>query len=382
MPVKLHWFLPTSGDGRTLLGAMRTVARHHLVPEDGPEVRPASIEYLGQVARSAEQAGFSAALTPTGTWCDDAWITTAALTGVTQRLKFLVAFRPGLQSPTLAAQMAATFQRVSHGRLALNVVIGGDDAEQQRFGDYLAKDDRYARADEWLTAVRGAWTGEPYSLDGDFVKVTDAIVINPPAWPEVYLGGASAAALRVAARHADVFLTWGEPPEQVAAQLAKVKALADEEGRELRNGIRLHVIARPESADAWRAAEALLDGASDEVIGAVQSVIGNAVSEGQRRQVALHGGQRDKLEIYPNLWAGLGLLRPGAGVALVGSYAEVADRIQEFHELGLDEFILSSYPHLEELYHVSEGVFPILRSRGLLHPDNDVLVRDGAAVTA
>jgi len=139
-------------------------------------------------------------------------------------------------------------------------------------------------------------------------------------------------------------------------------------------------VARAESADAWRAAEALLDGASQEIVDGMQALLGAAVSEGQRRQAALHGGRRDKLEIYPNMWAGLGLLRAGAGVALVGSYEEVADRIQELHELGLEEFILSGYPHLEELYHVAEGVFPLLRSRGLLHPVNDRV--SGEAVPA
>ncbi len=375
MAVKLHWFLPTSGDGRSLLGAMRVVLRHHRLPDDHPGDRPASIDYLAQVAQAAEQAGFDAVLTPTGTWCDDAWLTTAALSQVTERLRFLVAFRPGLQSPTLAAQAAATFQRISGNRLALNLVAGADDSEQRRFGDYLGKDDRYARAEEFMTVVNGAWSGEPFDFAGEHVKVDGSIVINPPARPDVYLGGASAPALQLAARHADVFLTWGEPPSAVAELNAKVRALAEDAGRELRFGIRLHIIARAESADAWRAAERLLDGADQALIDGMQSVINNAVSEGQRRQAALHGGRRDELEFYPNMWAGLGLLRPGAGVALVGSYEEVADRIEEFHSLGVEEFIFSSYPHLEEIYEVSEGVMPELRRRGLLHPVNDVTLR-------
>ncbi len=376
MAVKLHWFLPTSGDGRTLLGAMRVVLRHHPVAEDGPGDRPASLHYLRQVAQAAERAGFDAVLTPTGTWCDDAWLTTAALIGSTERLRFLVAFRPGLQSPTLAAQAAATFQRISGGRLALNLVAGADDAEQRRFGDFLSKDERYARAEEFMTVVEGAWSGEPFSFEGEHVTVDGAIVINPPPRPEVYLGGASAPALQLAARHADVFLTWGEPPAAVAEQNARVRALAEAAGRELRYGIRLHIIARAESADAWRAAERLLDGADQSIIDMVQSLITGVQSEGQRRQRELHGGNRESLEFYPNMWAGLGLLRPGAGVALVGSYEEVADRIEEFHELGVEEFIFSSYPHLEEIFHVSEGVMPELRRRGLLHPVNDVLLRD------
>jgi alkanesulfonate monooxygenase len=366
MSVKVHWFLPTSGDSTTLLGAARVVARTERQPGDAPGDRPPSIEYLGMVARAAEQLGFEAVLTPTGTWCEDAWLVTAALTQVTTRLKFLVAFRPGMQSPTLAAQAAAAYQRLSGGRLLLNTVIGGDDAEQRRFGDYLDKDARYARADEWLDVVRGAWTGEPFSFDGEHVKVTDSIVLNPPAWPDIYLGGASPAALRVAAKQADVYLTWGEPPAQVAEQIARVRALAEQEGRSIRFGIRLHVITRREAADAWAAAEGLLEGADDEIIATFQTIMSNAVSEGQRRQQALHGGNRDELVVSPNLWAGLGLLRPGSGTALVGSYEEVADRIAEYHDLGIEEFIFSGYPHLEEAYQVGEGLLPVLRDRGLL----------------
>src|SRR6201987_6202415 len=120
MSLRFHWFLPTNGDGRDIVGG-----GHGVATGAAGAIRPPSVRYLGQIARSAEQLGFEAALTPTGSWCEDAWITTAALTQVTKRLKFLVAFRPGLISPTLAAQMASSFQRVSGGRLLLNVVVGG-----------------------------------------------------------------------------------------------------------------------------------------------------------------------------------------------------------------------------------------------------------------
>src|SRR3978361_2139786 len=115
MTAVLHWFLPTAG------------ARRPVVPfgMDGHH-RPASLDYLSQIARAAERLGFEGVLTPTGTWCEDAWLVTAALINETQRLKFLVAFRPGSLSPTLAAQKAATFQRLSGGRLLLNIVTGGD----------------------------------------------------------------------------------------------------------------------------------------------------------------------------------------------------------------------------------------------------------------
>src|SRR3954449_11013662 len=211
MSLHLHWFLPTSGDARTVLGALGDAGAHHR-RADGAGERPADIEYLGQIARAAEQLGFEAVLTPTGSWCEDAWIATAALTQVTTRLKFLVAFRPGLISPTLAAQMAATYQRVSGGRLLLNVVTGGDNSEQERFGDFLDKADRYRRTGEFLSVVRGAWGDDGFDLDGEYIQVRDAKVPYAPQPPGIYFGGSSPEALVVAAEHADVYLTWGEPP--------------------------------------------------------------------------------------------------------------------------------------------------------------------------
>jgi alkanesulfonate monooxygenase len=186
----------------------------------------------------------------------------------------------------------------------------------------------------------------------------------------VYFGGSSPIAGEVAARHADVYLTWGEPPAQVAEKIDWVRALAAREGRTLRFGIRLHVITRDTSEQAWAEANRLLSGFDAETVASVQAGLARSESEGQRRMLALHGGgSRDGLEIHPNLWAGIGLVRGGAGTALVGSHDEVAERIQEYAALGIDEFVLSGYPHLEEAYWFGEGVLPRLRTRGLWqHP--------------
>ncbi|MGO9955107.1 MAG: LLM class flavin-dependent oxidoreductase [Solirubrobacteraceae bacterium] len=365
MPIVLHWFLPTNGDSRTDLSLGNAVgAAGSRVTDNGAERAP-DIGYIGQIARSAEQLGFEAALTPTSSWCEEAWVITAGLTQVTKRFKFLVAFRPGLQSPLLAAQMAATYQRISGGRLLLNLVVGGDDVEQRRFGDALDKRARYRRASEFLHVLRSLWTGEAVTFHGDHLFVEDARLPATPAWPEVYLGGSSDDAVELAAQ-ADVYLTWGEPPEQVSEKLARVSRRADELGRRVRFGIRLHVIARDSSEEAWDQADRLLDSLDPEAIARAQAIQAASQSEGQRRMQALHGGRTDRLEVSPNLWAGVGLVRGGAGTALVGSHEEVADRIAEYHDLGIDEFILSGYPHLEEAYQVGEGVMPVLRRRGLL----------------
>jgi alkanesulfonate monooxygenase len=366
MPVILHWFLPTNGDSRTDLSLGNAVGAAGSRVVNGSTERSPDIGYIGQIARSAEQLGFTAALTPTSSWCDDAWVMTAGLTQVTERFKYLVAFRPGLMSPTLATHMAATYQRISGGRLLLNVVTGGDDVEQQRFGDHLNKQQRYQRCAEFLHIVRELWTGEKVSFQGEYYDVRDAQLVPDPVWPDLYFGGSSPDAIDVAARYADVYLTWGEPPAAVAEKLDSVRERAKAAGRELRFGIRLHVIARESAAEAWSQAQRLLDGLDPAAIERAQAIQRSSQSEGQRRMVALHDGRTDSLEVSPNLWAGVGLVRGGAGTALVGSHVEVADRIAEYHALGIDEFILSGYPHLEEAYQVGEGVMPELRRRGLL----------------
>jgi alkanesulfonate monooxygenase len=370
-PIDVHWFLPTAGDGRS-------VVDFH--PEPGNVARsqshrPARIAYLEQIARAADSLGFAGVLTPTGTRCEDAWVVSAALSQVTERLRFLVAFRPGFVLPTLAAQMAATLQRVSGGRALINIVTGGDPAEQRSYGDFESHDERYARTDEFLTVFRRAWAEAKYSYEGAYYHIERGGLHDPLAEasamddaeaterPLIYFGGASPPAEQVAAKHVDVYLLWGEPPEWVAERVAKMTALAAEHGRTLRFGIRMHAIARETEAAAWGEAERLLGSMTPEMIEKAQKGFSRTESVGQQRMLALNNGKLDMeaLTVAPNLWAGIGLVRGGAGTALVGSYQQVADRIREYAALGLDTFILSGYPHLEEAYTVGEGVLPLLR---------------------
>lgn len=363
MTAKFFWFLPTNGDSRSIVGASHASA-HHTVPEG---YRAPSRRYLAEVARAADRLGYEGVLTPTGTWCEDAWLTAAALLAETERLKFLVAFRPGLTPPTLAAQQTATLQRFSEGRVLLNVVSGGDDSEQRRFGDWVGHDERYARTREFLQIVTSIWTQESVDFTGDYYKIADGRVSEPPdPLPQIYFGGSSAAALPIAAEFVDVYLTWGEPPQAAAAKIEQVRALAQARGRSVRFGIRLHTITRDTSAAAWAVADELVSQLTPDQITKATELHTKSESEGQRRMTALHGGRVDRLEIYPNLWAGVGLVRGGAGTALVGSHEEVANLIWEYHSLGFDEFILSGYPHLEEAYWFAEGVLPLLRAKGVL----------------
>ncbi|WP_072814707.1 LLM class flavin-dependent oxidoreductase [Rhodococcus zopfii] len=369
MPLAFHWFLPTYGDSRSIVGG------GHGTPAGAARGdRRASIGYLASIARAAEEFGFTGALTPTGAWCEDAFLTTAMVARESERIAFLVAFRPGLISPTLAAQMAATFSLHAPGRILLNVVTGGEAHEQRAYGDHLGKDDRYARADEFLSIVRRLWAGETVTHRGRHLDVDEAALATlPNPVPPLYFGGSSPAAGPVAAEHSDVYLTWGEPPAAVAQKIAWIRDLAAARGRTVRFGIRLHVISRDTAEEAWAQADNLVTALGPEAVATAQAGLARSESEGQRRMLALHeahrrsGDWRDarNLEVTPNLWTGIGLVRGGAGTALVGSHSEVADRIAEYAALGIEEFVLSGYPHLEELYWFGEGVLPILRERAL-----------------
>ncbi len=359
--LKVHWFLPTGGDARDVL------------PDAGdPHRRAPTLPYLAQIATVCDALGFDGMLTPCGTGCEDAWLATAPLIPLTRRVKFLVAFRPALLSPTLAAQMASTYQRLSGGRLLVNIVTGAEPAELARFGVWEDKETRYERTGEFVRIMRGAWSSESFAFHGKHYNVDGATTRVPPEpVPRIYFGGASEAAERIAAEHVDVYLAWGEPPAMVSERVARMRVLADAAGRTLEFGVRFHVIARPTTDEAWAAAHALHARMSDDAIAAAQADFATTQSVGQQRMASLHGGGEDGLVVYPNVWAGIGLVRGGVGTALVGSYEEVADRIAEYHAFGFDEFIFSGYPHLEEAYWFGEGVMPVLRARGLLPPLDD-----------
>ncbi|MEH2271909.1 MAG: FMNH2-dependent alkanesulfonate monooxygenase [Nostoc sp.] len=347
--MQLLWFIPTHGDGRYLATATGG--------------RAVSFPYLRQIAQAVDDLGYTGALLPTGRSCEDAWIVASTLVSLTRQMRFLVAIRPGLVSPGVAARMAATFDRLSGGRLLINVVTGGDPVELAGDGLHLDHDQRYELTDEFLTVWRAIASGEQANLQGDYLNIQDGKLLFPPVqkpYPPLWFGGSSPIAQNIAAKHIDVYLTWGEPPAQVAEKIASVRRLAEEEGRTLRFGIRLHVIVRETESEAWDAANQLIKYVDDEAIAKAQKAYARMDSVGQQRMTQLHHGNREALEISPNLWAGVGLVRGGAGTALVGDPQTVAARMLEYADLGVESFILSGYPHLEEAYRVAELLFPHL----------------------
>ena len=346
---EIFWFLPTSGDTRYLgtsdFGRAPTNA------------------YMRQIAVTAEHLGYDGLLIPTGSSCLDPWVTAASLAPITQRIKLLVALRTSLGAPVSTARQAATLDQALGGRLLLNVVPGGDAAELAADGIFLDHDARYAHAAEFLTIWRRLLSGETVDFEGEHFKVEQAHNYFPPVqkpYPPLYFGGSSNAAHELVASQLDAYLTWGEPPHAVAEKFADVRARAARHGRQVKLGVRLHVIVRETNEEAWADAERLISKLTDEDIAKSQASFARMDSVGQARMAALHGGRRDKLEVAPNLWAGVGLVRGGAGTALVGDAATVAERLQEYVDLGADTFVLSGYPHLEESIRFAELVFPLL----------------------
>jgi alkanesulfonate monooxygenase len=343
------WFLPTHGDGRYLASSVG--ARH------------VTLGYLKQIAQAADELGYYGVLLPTGKSCEDSWVIASAMAPLTKYLRFLVAVRPGLSEPSMTARMAATLDRLSEGRLLVNVVAGGDPAELRGDGVYLDHAERYEATAEYLTVWRALLRGETVDFVGKHVRCERGKILFPSVQrphPPLYFGGSSDAGQEVAAEHVDVYLTWGEPPGDVADKIAAARSKAARRGRTLSFGIRLHVIVRETAAEAWKAADALISHVDDEAIALAQKAFSGFDSVGQQRMSRLHAGRRDKLEISPNLWAGIGLVRGGAGTALVGDPHQVAARMKEYMALGIDRFILSGYPHLEECYRFAELVFPLL----------------------
>jgi alkanesulfonate monooxygenase len=352
----VFWFLPTHGDSR------------YLGTSQG--ARKVDFNYLQQIAVAADSLGYDGVLLPTGKSCEDAWVVASSLIGSTRSLRFLVAIRPGITSPGLSARMAATFDRLSNGRLLINVVTGGDPGELEGDGLFVDHDERYEITDEFLRIWRGilerSHEGGNVQFEGKHLRSKGGRSLFPPLQkphPPLYFGGSSPAAHALAAEQVDVYLTWGEPPAAVAAKIADMRGRAAAIGRTLRFGIRLHVIVRETNDTAWHAADELISKIDDDTIARAQTAFAKTDSEGQRRMAALHGGKRDNLEVSPNLWAGVGLVRGGAGTALVGDPQTVAARMREYADLGIETFIMSGYPHLEEAYRFAELVFPHLPRR-------------------
>ncbi|MFG1343265.1 LLM class flavin-dependent oxidoreductase [Xanthobacter autotrophicus DSM 431] len=361
MSVDFHWFLPTYGDGRNIVNNLK------VVPGSGSlhaKLRQSDPYYLVQIARAAEGAGFKGVLLPTGFSAEDTFVTAGLVAPHTRTLEYIIAFRAGLTLPAIAAQMTGTLQRATGNRIHLNITSGGSPADQRAYGDFLDHDDRYRRTDDFLSVLHQLWSGAPFTHEGPFYRSEVAQPGSFGAKPVVHFTGSSEIAKDIAARQADVYLMYGEPPPVLAQRVKEMRERAAAYGRTLRFGLFMHVIARETEEAAFAEAQRHLDTMDAESVARVQSNLRAMDSEGQARLFQLHhgrvGGVKD-LIVYPNIWAGVGLIRGGGGTALLGSHAQVAERLEEYVDAGLETIILNGYPALEEAYRVGELILPLVR---------------------
>ena len=353
---RFDWFIPIDGDGFHI-GTLRAE-------------RPPTFEYLRQVVETAEDCGLYSLLIPTrfvnGLFEESAplsetWTTVTALAAVTGRIRFLVAVRPGFVSTGLFAQMAATLDRISGGRLDINVVPGGIARDFERLGETSDHAVRYARAEEFMAACRQLWAApSPVVFRGEHIRLDGAICSPGPVdgGPRFYLGGASSRAIALASRQSDVYLAWVQPRERIAAHVVQSRRSFAEAGRTPVFGLRCHLVVRDTEAEAWEAAEELLSQAADTVRIQREAVYAGTPMVGQRAQTRRVEGHR----IGRHLWNGISTVRVNCGTALVGSPEQVAEEILGYWRLGIDEFILSGFPHVEECRRTASHLLPAVKA--------------------
>jgi alkanesulfonate monooxygenase len=345
-PLEFGWFLPTSGD-TTCYG-------------DRNKFIEPSAALFDRVVLAAEAAGFEYFLVPVAATCWEAWISSAMAVARTRRIKALVAARPGYVSPVQLAKMGATFDQLSGGRLAVNLIAGQSEAEARAEGITFAKEDRYALMDEDVSIMKALWTASgSVDFQGRFHTLKGArISPQPSQLPRFYLGGGSAEAWEISAKHSDIHLFWGDTPERIAQNMSTIRGLAARHGRAetIGFGMRLQILCRETEAEAWDAAHELVRDVSEAQTRFIRTHYASSVANQRVQQLAREHGEL----IGPHLWTGVTRVRPGAGIVVVGNPRQCADTLQQFIDLGCTSFCLSGYLHDEEATRFARWVRPLL----------------------
>ncbi len=317
----------------------------------------ASWSYAKRLAQRSEQIGFGLTLVAELNLNDikgmdapslDAWSTAAALAAVTEKLEIMVAVRPTFHSPALLAKQAANIDRISGGRLSLNVVSSWWATEARKYGvQFDEHDDRYARTSEWLDVVQGVWSQPRFDYQGRYYRVEDAVLEPKPVqkpWPTLYAGGESPAAKELISRKCDAWLTHGDPPEIIGRKVADLRERRERlELAPMKFGAAGYAIVRSTEEEARKEIERITDvRPGTPGFENYQDWINNTQLE-----------QRVSLEDYSVSNRGL---RSG----LVGTPEQVAERILKFEEAGLDLLLLQFSPQLEEMERFAEEVIPLV----------------------
>lgn len=331
-------------------------------PLQGPSVDPA---YVVEFAQAHEAAGFDRILCPLHSTDADPFSVISHAVAHTDKIAFMLAHRPGFIAPTVAARKLATLDQLSGGRLAVHIISGGDDEEQQRDGDFLSHDERYARTDEYLDVVRKVWSADlPFDHEGKYYRTKGSYSeVKPAQKPHlpIYFGGASPAALHVAGKHADVYALWGETHQQVRDIISRVNAEAAKNGRQPPGySVSFRPILADTEAAAWARADAILE--ETRRLRALNGLgVGSAKqSEGAQRLLAAAalGDRHDK-----RLWTAVARETGGRSnsTALVGTPEQVADALLDYYDLGVTTFLIRGFDPLEDAIDYGRKLIPLTR---------------------
>ncbi|SHF43362.1 alkanesulfonate monooxygenase [Seinonella peptonophila] len=347
--MEIIYWLPTLGDQQYFGADKKKLCTDH--------------SYLKQVAQTIDSLGYDGMYLGTGSYCEDPWIMAASLIDATKQANFLIALRPSIISPTAAARMATTFDRVSNGRIALNIVSGAAPAELASDGVFMAHDQRHEYTDEFLTVYRQLMVGETVSYHGKYLNTDSSRLLFEPKqkpYPPIYCVGSSEIGQSVAAKHADVYLMFGEPLKETAEIFASVRKKAQAYNRSIRFAIGLYIIVREQEEEAWQAANEMIQHIKQDEIDQFHHLLRTRFdSQGRERQTRIIEANAS-LKIDEHLWAGTSLVNIGP-FAVVGNPDSVVKCIQDYMSLGADIFAIAGIPHLEEAYRISDLILPRLR---------------------
>ncbi len=343
------------------IGMIQSQKQSEIHPPAGPVV---DRDYVRAFAQAHEQAGFDRILVPHHSTGPSATLTISYAAAVTERVNFMLAHRPGFTEPTLAARQIATLDQFSGGRLGVHFISGGSDSEQQRDGDFLDHDQRYARTDEYLGILRRIWTEDrPFDHEGTYYRFRQGFSeVKPAQRPHVpiYFGGASTAALEVAAKHADIYALWGESLDQVRELTGRVRAAAAAQGRQIRFSVSFRPILAATEDAAWDRARRILAETRRLREAAGLGVGSPQQSEGARRLLAAaeRGARVDK-----RLWTEIAQLSGGRSnsTALVGTPEQVADALADYYDIGVTTFLIRGFDPLEDALDYGRELIPRVR---------------------
>jgi alkanesulfonate monooxygenase len=314
------------------------------------------MELQGDFCKTAEDLDIESVLVDINYGKPDPTLLTTALSRKTSKLGFIIAVRSGLLSPTLFTQQINTLSTFSNGRIYLNVVAGHSPTEQKYYGDFLPHNERYARTDDFLNICKQFWDGDrPVNLDGKYMKVENGILKTPyvsdqSKRPYIFIAGGSQPAIDLTLKYGDCWMQLGDTPENVQQKVAPVVA------KGISAGLRFSVICRPTNEEAVSAANQLIANTTQE-----GAQLHQFVAKSDSQSIKSNHALAEEEWPSPNVWTGAVKAIGPTGIAIVGSYEEVASKFMEYKQAGVTHFILSGWSKLEEMKRFGTHVIPMIR---------------------